>query len=63
MIQTAYEYAKRWLKNMISAKQWQIMIDLDRNMTGGFLKRWQEQIALTQPFVNEARGLISEFEQ
>lgn len=59
-LQTAYEFAKGRPKNEISAKQWQIMIDPDRNMIGGFLKRWEENAALTQTFIDEAKGLISD---
>jgi hypothetical protein len=56
----AYEYAKGRPKNEISAKQWQILIDPERNLLGGFLKRWELEGALSGVFIEEAKGLISD---
>lgn len=54
----AYEYAKGRPKNEISARQWQILIDPNRNLLGGFLKRWKQEGALSKIFVEEAKGII-----
>ena len=59
-LEKAYEYAKGRPKNEISAKQWQILIDPDRNLLGGFLKRWKTKSTLSPTFINEAKGLVSD---
>jgi hypothetical protein len=56
----AYEYSKGRPHNEISTKQWEILIDPERNLLGGFLKRWETQDSLAQFFINEAMGLVSD---
>ena len=50
----AAEYAKGRPRNEVSARQWDIMIDPDGHMIGGFLKRWEEQDSLSWAFIREA---------
>ena len=59
-LEKAYEYAKGRPKNEISTKQWQILIDPDRNLLGGFLKRWKAKSTLSPTFIKEAKGLVSD---
>lgn len=59
-LEKAYEYAKGRPKNEISTKQWQILKDPDRNLLGGFLKRWRTESTLSPTFIKEAKGLVSE---
>jgi hypothetical protein len=56
----AYEYAEGKPKNEESAGQWKILIDPNRNLLGGFLKRWREQAQLTQIYITEAKGLVAD---
>jgi hypothetical protein len=56
----AYEYAKGRPNNEISTKQWEIMIDPDRNLIGGFLKIWKQDLILSPVFVSEAKGVIGD---
>ena len=55
----AYEYVKGIPKNDLSAKQWQILIDPEGNLAGGYFKRWAEKDSLSAVFVKEAAKLIS----
>ncbi len=55
----AYEYVKGIPKNDLSARQWQILIDPDGNLAGGYFKRWAEKDSLSAVFVEEAAKLIS----
>lgn len=55
----AYEYAKGRPKNEITTRQWKIMINPDRHLLGGFLKRWKEQTSLSPYFIKQASGQIS----
>lgn len=56
----AYEYAKGRPGNEVTTKQWEIMIDPDRNLIGGFLRIWKEDLILSPVFVSEAQGVIGE---
>jgi hypothetical protein len=56
----AYEFAKGRPNNEISTKQWEILIDENRNLLGGFLKRWQDEDILSEMFVSEAQLLVSD---
>ena len=56
----AYEYARGRPNNELSARQWQLLMDPDRHLLGGFLKRWKEQSTLSEPFIREAKGVISD---
>ncbi len=56
----AYEYAKGRPNNEITAKQWEIMINPDRNLIGGFLRIWEEDLILSPVFVSEAQSVIGD---
>ena len=56
----ACEYAKGRPNNEISTKQWEILIDPDGNLLGGFLKRWEEEDTLSPMFVTEMQGLVGD---
>ena len=56
----AYEYAKQRPKNTESTKQWEIMIDPDRNMLAGFFRKWEEDVTLNKFFIDEAKDEISD---
>ncbi len=59
-LEFAYEYAKGRPKNELSTKQWQILKDPNRNLLGGFIKRWKEESTLSSEFIREARGLVAD---
>lgn len=54
-VDKAYEYAAGRPKNEISAEQWANIRDPDKNLLGGFLKRWKKQGRLSSAFVKEAK--------
>lgn len=59
-LEKAYEFSKGRPKNDISTKQWEILINPDGNLLGGFLKRWEEEGTLSQMFVTEAQIQVSD---
>lgn len=59
-IEKAYEYEKHRPKNVITVKMWELLKDPDRNLFGGFLKRWKEKDTLPTTFINEARIQVGE---
>ena len=60
-VEKAYEYAKGRPKNEISTRQWAILKAPNRNLLGGFFKRWEDKSTLSRTFIDEAKqGLIAE---
>lgn len=59
-IEKAYEYAKGRPKNDLSAEQWQILKDPNKNLLGGFIKRWRKESTLSTHFIKEAKGLVAD---
>jgi hypothetical protein len=56
----AYEFAKGRPDNEFSTNQWEILLDEDRSLLGGFLRRWEEEETLSEMFVEEAQLLVSD---
>ena len=56
----AYEFAKGRVKNEISAHQWEILLDPNRNLFGGFLTRWKDKSTLSPTFIRDAKGLVAD---
>lgn len=50
----AREYAMGRPHNEITARQWNIMVDPDGYMAGGFFKRWAAEDSLSWGFIREA---------
>jgi CRISPR/Cas system-associated protein Csx1 len=59
-IEKAYEYAKGRPNNEFTTKQWEILKDLDGNLMGNFMNRWQEQEKLNPTFINEFKLIVSD---
>lgn len=59
-LRKAYEFARGRPKNEISAQQWEILIDPDRDLLGGFFRDWQERSTLPSAFVKEKKAQVSE---
>ena len=56
----AYEFALGRPDNELSAEQWEILIDEEGNLLGGFLKRWENEGTLGAMFVTETHMLVSD---
>jgi hypothetical protein len=59
-VDQAYEYANGLPKNEFSAKQWEILKDPDRNLLGGFFKRWENETTLSKGLIDEKKDQIAE---
>jgi hypothetical protein len=59
-VNIAYEYAKGRPKNTFSARQWEILKDPERNLLGGFLKKWKDEKVLGKTFVDDAIELVGD---
>ncbi len=53
-LRKAYEFSKGRPHNEYSIRQWEIMVDPERNMLAGFLKRWEETGRMSPVFIEEA---------
>ena len=59
-LRKAYEFALGRPNNEISAEQWEILINEEGNLLGGFLKRWEAEDTLSEMFVTEMQTLVSD---
>jgi hypothetical protein len=59
-LEKAYEFSKGRPDNEISTEQWEILIDHEGNLLGGFLKRWEAEGTLSEMFVTEMQTLVSD---
>lgn len=60
VLEKAYEYDLGRPKNSITAAQWKILLDPDRNLVGGFLKTWKNKGSLSPTFVTEKKKQIGD---
>jgi hypothetical protein len=59
-IEKAYQYV-RWLpRNELTVQQWEILKDPNRDLLGGFLKKWENEKVLHVVFIKEKERQISE---
>lgn len=54
-IQKAYLYDKNRPKNKKTEEMWNLIIDPDGHLYGGFLARWKADAKLTTAFISEAK--------
>jgi hypothetical protein len=59
-LRKAYEFAIGRPNNELSAGQWEILINEEGNLLGGFLKRWEVEDSLSEMFVTEMQTLVSD---
>jgi len=59
-LQKAYEYAKSRPNNSESMRQWEIMIDPDGSLLGGFISMWKERGQISSTMVEQSKGNIEE---
>lgn len=59
-LNVAYEFAKGRKKNRVSTKQWEILINPNRNLLGGFLRFWQKKDKMSLTFIFESKRLVSD---
>jgi hypothetical protein len=59
-IEKAYEYEKHRQKSVITVKMWELLKSPDRNLFGGFLKRWKDKSTLNADFVSEAKTQVAQ---
>lgn len=46
-------------KNLKTVQMWELMMDPNQNLLGGFLNRWENEGKLNGPFIREAAGVVS----
>ena len=53
-----YEYEKNRPNNGVTVKMWELLLDPEKRLYGGFIKRWQTDSTLSKTFVDEAKKLV-----
>jgi hypothetical protein len=53
-----YEYEKNRPNNGVTVKMWELLLDPEKRLYGGFIKRWQTDSTLSKTFVDEAQKLV-----
>lgn len=56
----AHEFSKGRPDNEISTQQWQILLDPEKNLLGGFFKRWKDAGTLSEMFIDEMQKIVSD---
>jgi len=56
----AYQYASNSAQNQLAAKEWDIIINPDGYLLGGFLTLWQQYQHLSPHFIEQAKDSISQ---
>jgi hypothetical protein len=59
-IDKAYEYDRGRALNKITVKQWEILLDPNRNLFGGFIRRWREKGSLRPAYIAEKKPDVAE---
>lgn len=59
-LQKAYEYAAGRPNNGTTTRQWEILINPERNLLGGFLRRWKQQGTMSFLFIDENKRIIAD---
>ncbi len=59
-LQIAYQYALGRPNNEITAEMWEILINPEKNLLGGFLARWEERGTLSRVFIEENQKIIAD---
>ncbi len=59
-IDKAYEFVNGIPSNSLSAKQWLLLKDPDGDLLGKFFARWRERNTLSQDYVHEYKGIVSD---
>ena len=59
-LRKAYEFSNGRPDNEISTEQWEILIDEEGNLLGGFLKQWESEGTLSEMFITEMQMLVSD---
>lgn len=57
-LQKIYEYDKNRPKNEITTKLWDILLDKDGHLLGGFITRWEKEKKLNTTFIIDAKKLV-----
>ena len=59
-IEKLAEYEKNKPDNQITFAMWTILTDQEKNLLGGFFKRWKEKETLTPVFLEESKKQVLE---
>ena len=59
-MERAFEFARGRPRNEHSTRQWELMMDAESNLMGGFLALWERDDSLQWPFIEQAKQIVSQ---
>jgi len=59
-LQKVYEYEKNRPKNEITLKMWNLLLNPEGHLLGGFLNRWKSTVSLSPAFISNEKKLVSD---
>lgn len=59
-LQKVYEYEKNRPKNEITLKMWDLLLNPEGHLLGGFLNRWKTTALLSPAFITNEKKLVSD---
>ena len=59
-LQKVYEYEKNRPKNEITFNMWDMLLNPDGHLVGGFLKRWKTDGKLSKTFIDNDKKIVSD---
>jgi len=58
-LRKAHEFARGRPHNEVSARQWALLLDPERDLLGGFLRDWKQQSSFSTAFVREKKKQVA----
>ena len=55
-----YEYEKNRPKNVETTKMWEILLDPNKKLFGGFLEKWKVDTTESQAFIDQAKKQVED---
>ncbi len=59
-LETSRQYEKSRRKNSITVQQWNVLLNPDGYLLGGFLKEWEESVTLNKTVITEEAKIIGD---
>lgn len=57
-MEKVYQYEKNRTGNIETTKMWELILSEEKNLYGGFIKKWKEKDSVSVVFVTEAKGQV-----
>lgn len=59
-LQKAYEYERNRPGNEVTLRMWDVLLNPEGHLAGGFLKRWEKEGKLNKAFIDNDKKIVSD---